>query len=69
MNNFFKINLFFFLLNLSLESLGQINTEITVFTTDSKVELRATFPWDIKKVYVKIKSDRNNRITKITDIS
>jgi len=69
MNNFFKINLFFFLLNLSLESTGQIKTEISVYATNNQIELRATFPREIKKVYVKIKSDRNNRITKITDIS
>lgn len=69
MNNYLKINLLVLLMYLSLESVGQKNTEISVFSTDSQIELRGTFPRDIKKVYVKIKSDRNNRITKITDIS
>jgi rhamnogalacturonyl hydrolase YesR len=65
----FKLNFLIFLLYVSLVSVGQTNTEITEFTNDSYIELRATFPMDIKKVYIKIKSDRNNRITKITDVS
>jgi rhamnogalacturonyl hydrolase YesR len=64
-----KLSFLYFLMYLSLESIGQTNNEISVFSIENKIELRATFSTDIKKVYVKIKSDRNNRITKITDIS
>ncbi len=59
----------FLLLILATASLGQNDIKLAVIAKTSEIEIRGNFPAKVKEITVKIRSERNSKMTKITDIS
>jgi hypothetical protein len=67
-----KIRLFilFLFVKSIISAFGQTpNEALLVLKKAQEIEIRGTFPTDVRQVTVKITSERNKQMTKITDIS